>query len=94
MEKVVNQSKVAQFVHMYQWKTKTASMLKDVPVDISTFTIFQVLNIPHNGVALEAFPKLQKSEADDIFDYKFRWGKDGKWNYEAGQLHWREWFDL
>ena len=94
VEKEVNQSKVAQFVHTYQWKTKTAPMLKDEPVDFSTITIFRVLNIPHNGVALEALPELQKSEADDIFDYKFRWGKDVKWNYEAARLHWREWFDF
>ena len=63
-------------------------------LDFSTYTIFHKLNIPRDGLVVEALPDLQKPEAEEIFDYKFQWGKGDKWNYEAGRQHWREWFDF
>lgn len=71
VEKEVIQTKITQFLHTYQLKTKTASV-DGRSVNVSTYSIFQILNIPHNGVELEALPELQKSEVEEIFDYKFR----------------------
>ena len=75
------------------WKQILASVDGKL-VDFSTYSIFHILNLPHNGVELEALPELWKPEAEDIINDKIRWGKDIKWNYEANQQHWKEWFDF
>ena len=74
VEKEVNIAKVAQFVHTYQLKTKSAS-LDGTTMDFSTHGIAQVLALPDGGTKLEALPELRKQEAEEIFDYKFRWGR-------------------
>ena len=93
VEKEVNIAKVTQFVHMYQLKTKLA-LVDGTTVDFSTHGIAQVLTLRDGGLKSEALLELRKQEAEEIFDYKFRWGKDVKWNFEATRPHWKEWFDF
>lgn len=93
VEKEVNIVKVTQFINTYQLKTKFAQVA-GATVDFSTYSISQTLALPDHGVNMEALPDLRKTEAEEIFDYKFKWGKDTKWNFEAARAHWKEWFDF
>ena len=93
VEKEVTIAKVTQFVHMYQLKTKS-SLVDGTTVDFSTHGIAQVLTLLDGGLKLEALLELRKQEVEEIFDSKFKWGKDVKWNFEATRQHWKEWFDF
>lgn len=93
VEKEVKPDKVAQFVHTYMLKTKLASVDGE-NVDFSTMAIRKVLNLPDIGMKLEALPEMKKVEAEEIFDYKIRWGKDVKLNFEVTRHHWPEWFEF
>lgn len=93
VEKVVYETKVTQFVHTYNLKTKLASVGTQ-KVDFSTAKISQVLNLPNEGAEIDALPILQRAEAEEIFDYKFKWGKESKWHYESARQQWKAWFDF
>lgn len=92
VEKKVNEGKVIQFVETYQLKTKSAQVGSKT-MDFSTLTISQILALPDGGEKLEVLVDLRKAEAEEIFDYKFKWGKDTKWNFETARHHWKAWFE-
>ena len=93
VEKVVQEGKVTQFVNTYQLKTKLAKV-DGVTVDFSTQAISQAFLLPNQGAKIEALPALTKAEAEEIFEYKFRWGKETRWGIGLTRHHWKMWFDL
>lgn len=93
VEKEVNEGMVTQFVQTYQLKTKFAQVGSKT-VDFSTSALSQVLALPDGGEKLEALADLRKAEAEEIFDYKFKWGKETKWKFETARQHWKSWFEF
>ena len=93
VERVVNDKKVTQFVHTYQLKTKTA-MVDGVTVDFSTLAISQAFSLKSLGSEEPKLEDLTKAEAETIFEYKFRWGKETKWAIALARNHWSMWFDF
>ena len=93
VDKVVHEGKVASFVQTYQLKNKTARVgIITVPWCASTLS--RAFALPNGGAALGTLPELKKTEAEDIFYYKFRWGKDTKWSFANARHHWKAWFEL
>jgi hypothetical protein len=39
-------------------------------------------------------PNLKKTEAEEIFNYKFRWGKKTKWIFGNATHHWKKCFEF
>lgn len=93
VEKVVLEGNVTNFVHTYQLKTKTARVGL-LTVDFSTTKLAQAFALPVGGPDLGALPDLKKTEAEEIFDYKFRWGEDTKWIFGSARHHWKAWFEF
>lgn len=93
VEKVVHEDKVANFVHTYQLKTKTA-LVGAATVDFSTTKISAAFSLPNRGFSVDALPEMKKQEAEEIFEYKFRWGKDMRWGIGLARHHWKMWFDF
>lgn len=93
VEKMVNEDKVTRFVHSYALKTKMAQV-KGVTVDVSTRAISRVTTLSDGGVEFEGHPDLRKAEADEIFGYKFKWGKESTWDCGETRQHWKAWFEL
>ena len=93
VEKVVPEGNVTNFVHTYQLKTKT-SRVGLLTVDFSTTKLAQAFALPVGGPDLGALPDLKKTEAEEIFDYKFRWGEDTKWIFGSARHHWKAWFEF
>ena len=93
VEKVVQDGKVTQFVSTYQLKTMRAKV-DGITVDFSTTAIAQAFSLNDEGAKLDDLPALTKAEADEIFEYKFRWGKETKWSIVPTRQHWKMWFDL
>lgn len=80
-------------MHTYQLKMKLAQV-GGKTVDFSTLAMSQILALPNSGGKLEALDDLRKVEAEEIFDYKFKWGNDTKWNFGATRHHWKAWFEF
>ena len=93
VEKVVNEDKLTRFVHTYQLKTKSA-YVGGAYIDFSTMAISRVTALPDGGVEFDKLPDLRKAEAEDIFGYKFKWGKETNWDYGAARHHWKAWFEF
>ena len=61
-------------------------------MDFSTIAISRVTTLPNGGVEFDKLPDLRKSEAKEIFGYKFKWGKKTIWEYGTTRQHWKAWF--
>lgn len=48
------------------------AQVRGVTVDFSTIAISRVAALPDEGVEFDKPPDLQKSEAEEIFGYKFK----------------------
>ena len=92
-EKIVQEEKVTKFVHTYQWKTKMAFVAGQT-VNFHAQAMARVTALPDCGAEYEDLPDLTKAEAEEIFAYKFRWGKETSWDCGAARGHWKAWFDL
>ena len=93
VNKVVHKWKVANFVQIYQVKNKTARMGLITELWCASMLSCSFA-LPNGGVALGNLPDLKKIQADDIFDYNFRWGKETKWSFVNARHHWKAWFEL
>ena len=93
VEKVVLEGKVTNFVHTYLLKNMKAQVGL-LTVDFCATRLAEAFALPVGGPNPGALPDLKKTEAEEIFDYKFRWGKETKWTYGNARHHWKAWFDL
>ena len=93
MERVVQDGKVIQFVNTYQLKTKSAKV-DGTTLDFSTHAIGHAFLLSDRGAEAANLPELTRAEAEEIFEYKFRWGKEIKWGIGLSRHHWKMWFDF
>lgn len=93
VEKVVKEGKVASFVNTYKLKNSTARVGVST-VEWSATRLAQVFALPQVGAEIGDLPDLKKTEAEEIFDCKFRWGNETKWNFGKARHHWKDWFEV
>ena len=93
VDKVAHEKNVTEFVNTYQLKN-TKARVDGVSVDFSTHTISQVFRLSDSGEEVDSLPALTRAEAEEIFEYKIRWGKETKWGIGPARHHWSMWFDL
>ncbi len=93
VDKVAHEKNVSEFVNTYQLKN-TKATVDGVSVDFSTHTISQVFRLSDSGEEVDSLPALTRAEAEEIFEYKIRWGKETKWGIGPARHHWSMWFEV
>lgn len=63
-------------------------------MDFSTWAIGHAFSLLDRGLVVDNLLDLSIVEPEEIFQYKFRWGKETKWGIGQTRYLWKMWFDF